>query len=458
MTDFQIECFQNEFLPQGGQKMDAVLTVSASGEGSSAGPDAAPAEDRTELLIVDTSGSMNGKKLRCAKEATAAAVDCIPDGVRFGIITGNHEAEMAFPIWGQLAVSSPESRAEAKQAVKKFEARGGTAMGSWIELAQTMVGDAAGIRHAILLTDGKNEHEEPEVFDQALRQAEGAFQCDCRGVGDDWKVAELRKVATALLGTCDIVADPEGLSNDFSGMMMQSLSKQVAELNLRVWTPQGAEVVLLKQMEPPLDLTASRTEAGPLTGDYATGAWGDECREFHLSVRVPASEVGAKMLAARVTLLVGGEPVGQELVKAEWTDDVGKSTDINKKVAEVRDEAELADAIHYGVDALRRSDDETATKLFGKAAQIAKESGNEDALDRISKVVVIEDAVSGRVRLKDAVDEADLMENEVRLSTRTVRKVHRFKGSNLAHCETCKRPATDAVHRVAGPSSPNGTK
>jgi hypothetical protein len=457
MTDFQIECFQNEFLPQGGQMMHAVLTVSASGEGSGAGPNSAPAEERTELLIVDTSGSMNGKKLRCAKEATAAAVDCIPDGVRFGIITGNHEAEMAFPIWGPLAVSSSESRSDAKQAVKKFEARGGTAMGSWIGLAQTMVGDAAGIRHAILLTDGKNEHEEPEVFDQALRQAEGAFQCDCRGVGDDWKVAELRKVATALLGTCDVVADPEGLSADFSGLMMQSLSKQVAELNLRVWTPQGSEVVLLRQMEPPLDLTASRTEAGPLTGDYATGAWGDECREFHLSVRVPASEVGDKMLAARVTLLVGGEPVGQELVKAEWTDDFGKSTHINKKVAEVMDDKELADALQGGIDALRDNDEETAQKRLGKAAQLADESGNQDVLERLSKLVDIEDAKTGRVRLKEKVSEAALIENEA-ASTRTKLKVHRFKGSNLERCETCRRPATDAVHRVAGPSSPNGTK
>ena len=33
-------------------------------------------------------------------------------------------------------------------------------------------------------------------------------------------------------------------------MMRQSLRKQVAEVALRVWTPQGAEVVALKQMEP----------------------------------------------------------------------------------------------------------------------------------------------------------------------------------------------------------------
>jgi len=455
MADFQIECFQNEFLPEGGQVVHAVLTVCASGTGSSAGSDAATAADRTEVLIVDTSGSMNGKKLRSAKAATAAAVDCIPDGVGFVIISGNHEAELAFPLWGSVAVSSADTRAEAKRAVKKFEARGGTAIGSWIELAEDVLGQTGGIRHAILLTDGRNESEEPEALDEALRKADGAFQCDCRGVGDDWEVAELRKVATALRGTYDIVADPDGLSADFAGLMMQSLSKQVAELTLRVWTPQGAEIVALKQMEPPLDLVGSRAAEGPLVGDYPTGAWGDESREFYLSVRVPVGAVDDKMLVARVTLLVGGEPVGQSLVTAVWTDDVAKSTRMNKRVAEAIGEGELADATQEGVDAYKKGDIETATDRFQKAVDIASESGNDDAIDRLSKIVEI-DKVTGRVRPKAKVEKVDLMTAETR-STRTTRTVHRFKGSDLGRCDTCRKPATDSVHRVAGTNSPNGT-
>ena len=455
MAEFKIECFQNEFLPQGGQVMHAVLTVCASGTGSVGASGPVPAADRTELLIVDTSGSMNGRKLRSAKAATAAAIDCIPDGVGFGIVTGSHRAEMAYPLWGGVAVSSVQTRAEAKQAVKGFEARGGTAIGSWIELAQDVFGQAEGIRHAILLTDGRNESEEPEALDEALRRADGAFQCDCRGVGDDWEVAELRKVATALRGTYDIVADPDGLSVDFSGLMMQSLGRQVAELSLRVWTPQGAEIVALKQMEPPLDLAGSRAADGPLVGDYTTGAWGDECRDFYLSVRVPAGAVEDKMLVARVTLLVGDEAVGQGLVTAEWTDDVTKSTRMNKQVADAIGEGELADAIQEGVDAYRAEDIATATDRFEKAVQIATESGNDDAIDRLSKIVDI-DTVTGRVRPKAKVDKIDLMTVETR-STRTSRTVHRFKGSDLGRCDTCKRPATDAVHRVAGSNSPNST-
>jgi len=414
VADFQIECFQNEFLPRGGRVMHAVLTVGASGTAAATGPEVT--EERTELLIVDTSGSMNGKKLRSAKAATAAAIECIPDGVGFGVIAGNHQARLAVP----LAASSPESRSTAKAAVKEFEAGGGTAIGSWIRLAASVLGDAPGLRHAILLTDGKNESEEPEILEQALADAEGALQCDCRGVGDGWDVGELRRVATALRGTYDIVADPEGLEQDFSAMLRASLLRQVADITLRVWTPQGAEVVALKQMEPPLDLTGSRTDAGALIGEYATGSWGDESRDFYLSVRVPAGEVGDKMLAARVTLVLAGEAMGQALVTAEWTEDAAKSTRMNKRVAEAIGEGELADAIQEGVDAHRAGDIEAATDRFGKAVRMASESGNEDALQRLSKLVDIDDPVTGRVRPKAKVEKVDVMTLETR-STRTSR-------------------------------------
>ena len=174
---------------------------------------AAGADERSELLIVDTSGSMDGKKLRSVKAATAAAIDCIPDGVRFGIITGNHRAEVAYPTSPPLAMSSPETRGAAKEAVKKFEAGGGTAIGSWIRLAAQVLGDA----HRDQPRHPAHRRQERErgpwgLQRSACAEAEGVFQCDCRGVGDDWDVKELHQVATALLGTYDIVAEPSGLA------------------------------------------------------------------------------------------------------------------------------------------------------------------------------------------------------------------------------------------------------
>ncbi|HEY6429988.1 MAG TPA: VWA domain-containing protein [Acidimicrobiales bacterium] len=408
MAEFRIECFQNEFLPLGGQVMNAVLTVTATGTGAATASSSTRPE-RSELLIVDTSGSMSGKRLREAKVATAAAIDCIPDGVRFGVITGNHEAELAFPEWPPLAVSSEDTRAAAKATVKEFEAGGGTAMGRWIRLAAATFGEATGIRHAILLTDGKNENEEVEVLDQTLSEVEGSFQCDCRGVGANWEVAELRKVATALVGTIDIVADPDGLKDDFSLMMKDALNKHVGEVYLRIWTPQGAHVTCLRHLDSNLDLTALRADTGPLVGEYPTGSWGDETRDYFLSVQVPSRQVGAEGLAARVTVVINGQAAEESLVRATWTDDTARSTQLNRRVAQAMDQEELAEVIQDVVDAFNHGEIDSATAKAGKAVRLAHEAGNEDVIGRLSKLVDIDDRATGRVRAKKKVEALDVM-------------------------------------------------
>ncbi len=257
MAEFLIESFQNEFLPEGATVMHAVVTVTVSGTGtgstmSGGGLVVAPEGGRAEVIVIDTSGSMSGPRLREAKAATVAAIDCLPDGVRFGLVAGSHVAEVVYPGTPPLAVSSASTRHEAKEAVRRLEAGGGTAIGAWIDCCARILGAEPGIKHAILLTDGKNESEEAGALDAALGRAEGAFQCDCRGVGADFEVADLMKIATTLLGTQDIVADASGLTADFTAMMHEALSKQVSDVALRVWAPQGAEVVVVKQMEPML--------------------------------------------------------------------------------------------------------------------------------------------------------------------------------------------------------------
>ena len=60
-------------------------------------------------------------------------------------------------------------------------------------------------------------------------------------------MAELRRISTSLLGTVDIVPDPAGLATDFSAMMAAAMGKQVADVSLRIWTPQHASIQFVKQ-------------------------------------------------------------------------------------------------------------------------------------------------------------------------------------------------------------------
>src|ERR1700730_4116435 len=140
-----------------------------------------------------------------------------------------------------MAVAGERTRAEAKAALRQLRANGGTAIGQWLRLAHQIFSSApATLRHAILLTDGKNQHETPDKLAAAIDLCEGVFRCDCRGVGTDWEVGELQKISTALLGTVGLRVHPARLAADFEAMMSDAMSKQLPDVLLRVWTPQQA--------------------------------------------------------------------------------------------------------------------------------------------------------------------------------------------------------------------------
>jgi von Willebrand factor type A C-terminal domain/von Willebrand factor type A domain len=424
--DFTLVVDQNEYLPEGGQDVSAIITVTSA----DTGPEA-PVEDTgaAEIIMVDCSGSMSSPrtKIAQARAATSAAVDVIRDGVAFAVIAGTQSARPVFPPDGRLAVADAQTREAAKYAVAGLRPGGGTAIGQWLGLAHHMfTSTPATLRHAILLTDGQNQHETPEQLDAAIGLCEGMFSCDCRGVGTDWEVGELRRISSALLGTVDIVPDPAGLAADFAAMMEAAMGKAVADVALRVWTPQNATVRFMKQVAPEVaDLTGRRAQSGPQAGDYPTGAWGPgESRDYHLGVRVTAAGVGQEMLAARVSLVTGEpsapEVLGQALVRAIWTADEALSTRINAHIAHYTGQAELAQVIQEGLEARKQGDEETATAKLGRAVALAEQSGNEDTAKLLAKVVDVVDAATGTVRLKKTVDDADEMALDTR-STKTVR-------------------------------------
>ena len=419
MGTFTVDAYQNEYLPAGGTEVNAIVTVTSDGAGGPSGPPVA-----AEIVIVDTSGSMGAPaaKIKAAREATSVAIDCIRDGVVFGVIAGSDRAQVIYPPEGGLAIASESTRAGAKQAANRLEAAGGTAIGSWLRLAGELFGTAPGrICHAILLTDGANQHETPEQLDAALAEVEGCFQCDCRGVGTDWKVGELRRIASRLLGTVDIIAHPRDMAGDFRALMQSAMGKSTGNVSLRVWTPQGASVAFVRQVAPAIeDLTERGVAVNPLAADYPTATWGAETRDYHLCIHVPPHDVGEEMLAGRISLVEGDETRAQALVRATWTDDRQLSTHISREVAHYTGQAELAECIQDGLEARKHGDLAAATFKLGRAVRLAADSGNEGTMKLLQAVVEVEDAATGTVRLRRDVAVVDEMSLDTR-STTTVR-------------------------------------
>lgn len=427
MTDalpmFTAEVYQNQYLPAGGQVVDAVVTVTAAGDGAggAAGPSAATA---AQVIMVDCSGSMSmpSTKIAAAKMATGAAIDTLRDGVEFAIIAGTANARMVYPSTPTLRVASATTRAEAKQAVSRLAANGGTAIGKWLDLARALVASSqAEVKHAILLTDGQDQHETREELLAVLRRCEGRFICDSRGVGNDWVADELRLVASTLLGTADGLENPAELPAAFEAMTSAAMGKAVADVTLRLWTPAGARIRFVKQAYPQVeDLTKRGVKVSERIVDFPTGAWGAESRDYHVSIEAPAGEVGDEMLAARVSLVSRDTVLTQSLVLATWTEDNALSTQINPRVAHYTGQAELAAAIQEGLVARDAGDVTTATSKLGHAVRLAAESGHEETAKLLRRVVDVVDEKTGTVRLKQRIAGVDAEIANVR-SVKTIR-------------------------------------
>lgn len=420
MAQFTAEVFQNEFLAENATDVHAIVSVECSGAGMAGRSGGSVGE----MLILDTSGSMANpiSKMEAVRAAAVVALDEIVDGTYFAVIGGTDTAEVVFPP-GRVAMAqmTPEVRKSAKGYVRSLRPHGGTAIGSWLQLATDVFATTELTQcHAILLTDGRNESEDAEALDYGIDTARGKFQCDCRGVGEGWVVSELRKIATALLGTVDLIARPADMEADFETMIRSAMSRGVARADIRVWAPQGSEVLFVRQVAPTLDdLTPRRTAVSDLVGEYPTGSWGDETREYHVAVRVPARSVGSEQLAARVQLVVGDAVAAQGLVKAVWSDDEVLTTRLNKEVAHYTGQAELAQVIQEGLQAKAEGDEATATVKLGRAVKLAEETDNKEATTKLKKLVEI-DTDKGTVRLKRDVAKLDEMALDT-ASTKTTR-------------------------------------
>jgi VWA domain-containing protein len=422
--DFQIEIHQNKYLPAGDTQVHAIVMVEADG-----GPGAmtARATGAAEVIIVDTSGSMTGERLAAAKRAAKAAVDVLRDGVDFAIVSGSDRAAMIYPRDLLMAPATDRNRAQAKSAIARLTAAGGTRLSRWLNLTGALFADHhSGVRHAILLTDGKNEHESTDDLDAALAACAGRFVCDCRGVGTDWDVSTLRRVADALLGDVGLVADPRELAADFTALIEAAMGKAVADVALRIWTPHDAVPRFVKQVLPSVqDLTDRRTEvgapsgAGPATGDYPTGIWGKERRDYHVCVTVPAGRPYEEILAARVSLVLpapGDAPdvvLAEGTVLAEWTDDEQPSTGLHPWVEHYSEQERLADSIRIGLGAYKQGDLDAASRELGRAVSLAKETGNKETSIRLDGFVDV-DPATGVTNVKRGVGKAAEMELDVK--------------------------------------------
>src|SRR5579883_827293 len=249
-AQLKAEVFQNQYLPQGMREVHAIMTVTAL---ESEGVTGNAMGGRMFGVICDVSGSMGGEKIHAAKDAMVKIVNLLPEDASFFIVTGASKAELIFP----LSQATPETKTRAIAAIKKISAGGGTVISKWLfEALKQFQKMPNALRQALLLTDGQNDESDEKQLKEVLQACEGVFQCDCRGVGTGWRVKQLQQISGKLLGTTDIIPNAAMIEADFREILAKAMSKNLSDVALRLWTPQGAKVLYCKQVSPDIvDLT-----------------------------------------------------------------------------------------------------------------------------------------------------------------------------------------------------------
>ncbi|MEP1444503.1 MAG: VIT domain-containing protein [Paraglaciecola sp.] len=117
------------------------------------------AQSREVILVLDTSGSMEGDSIKQAKTALLIAIDQLKVTDTFNIIEFNSYAEN---LWKRPKPATPNYKLEAKHFVNSLSANGGTEMQSALKLAfsQPKVNDSTTLRQVIFITDGSVGNEE----------------------------------------------------------------------------------------------------------------------------------------------------------------------------------------------------------------------------------------------------------------------------------------------------------
>ena len=199
-----------------------------------------------------------------------------------------------------------------------------------MEARQRLVELPGAIRNVILLTDGHNESESRRALEAAVARCDGVFQCDCRGIGTDWRVDELRYIASRLLGSVDIIAAVEDMPADFAAMTARAMAKRTADVTFRLVdaTRGGDRVrqagVTDRSRTSPGACGATSTSA-PSSSRPDRGA--AEERDYHIRLVVP--DPGGGRRDARRPDQRGrstARSMSRSPIRAVWTDDHAAST------------------------------------------------------------------------------------------------------------------------------------
>ena len=186
-------------------------------------------------LVLDKSGSMDGAKMTCLKDAVRRVIDLLGPDDFISVVTFDSSPKTL--VKSQQAASANDKQNLHRQ-VDRLSAGGGTEIAPAMEagLNELQRAYAANrINRLVLLTGGQSEHED-RCRKQAQKQAGTGIPMLALGIGADWNEKLLLDLAGATGGQADYIAGAQDIVPYFQSTVqaMQAAVVQNAELVLRL--------------------------------------------------------------------------------------------------------------------------------------------------------------------------------------------------------------------------------
>ncbi len=194
-------------------------------------------------LVLDQSGSMDGKALTTVKEAAQRIIEGLSPGDRISIITFNHKAKVLFP---NQIIDDPAS---LQIPLHSLEASGGTAIDEGLRLGieESAKGKNGAISQIFLLTDGENEHGDNDRCLKLAKLAPGyGLTINSLGFGSAWNQNVLEQIADAGSGTLSYIEKPEQAGTEFNRLFDRAQSVALNNAFLTLTLTPGVRLADLK--------------------------------------------------------------------------------------------------------------------------------------------------------------------------------------------------------------------
>lgn len=201
--------------------------------------------DRPKLnlsLVLDRSGSMQGEKMRQAKEAAKYCVDQLLHTDRIGSVIFDDHVDVLIPS------QTVENREMLKRAINSVHTAGSTALHeAWVRggLQVSEHLDPAAINRVLLITDGQanvGETDTDSIVSQAGRLAENCVSTSTIGIGEDFNEDLLMPMAEAGQGNAWHVQEPQDMVRIFETELQGLVSQFGSSVTLGIKTANGVKV------------------------------------------------------------------------------------------------------------------------------------------------------------------------------------------------------------------------